>query len=320
MMSDAPHRCPICRHETSEIKTRDYGERVEVDCYKCGPYEVTRTALEMLPLEDQTKYQSAAALSYAIREIGKSVNRPQVDGKNIKSLASTKLPRPHELADNFILWIGSYLRDRPGKVKVKVGVEEVTSIIGATDGRETVYIADELERAGLIWGKTSMGEITLTLDGWQRFDEITRATVDSRQAFMAMPFGDGTLDNIFENYWKPAVKATGFDLHRLTDKQRAGLIDDRLRVEIRRSRFLISEITGQNRGAYWEAGFAEGLNRPVIYTCRKSEFEDTHFDTNHCLTILWEEDTLVDAVEELKACIRETLPAEAIMADPELDA
>jgi len=33
----------------------------------------------------------------------------------------------------------------------------------------------------------------------------------------------------------------------------------RMRLEIRRSRFAVVDLTHGNRGAYWEAGFAEGL-------------------------------------------------------------
>jgi len=35
-----------------------------------------------------------------------------------------------------------------------------------------------------------------------------------------------------------------------------------------------------NPGAYWEAGYAEGLGKPVIYTCEEAKFvEASHFDT-----------------------------------------
>ena len=76
----------------------------------------------------------------------------------------------------------------------------------------------------------------------------------------------------------------------LVQRAKAGSIDERLRVEIRRSRFLIADLTDRNAGAYWEAGFAEGLGKPVIYTCEKSVFEEekTHFDTNHMHTVLWD--------------------------------
>lgn len=108
-----------------------------------------------------------------------------------------------------------------------------------------------------------------------------------------------------------------FELRILTDRQPAGLIDDQLRVALRASRFVIADLTHGNNGAYWEAGFAEGLGRPVIYTCRKAEWDvrKTHFDTNHLVTIIWEPNQLEDAGTRLTATIRATLPGEARLRD-----
>jgi nucleoside 2-deoxyribosyltransferase len=87
-------------------------------------------------------------------------------------------------------------------------------------------------------------------------------------------------------------------------------------VEIRRSRFLVVDLTDDNRGAYWEAGFGEGLGKPVIYTCEKAHFEKgIHFDTNHHQTIVWQSSDLASAAQRLKDTIRATLPAEAKMSD-----
>jgi hypothetical protein len=134
---------------------------------------------------------------------------------------------------------------------------------------------------------------------------------------MAMEYGNAELDKIVENIFKPAVKQTGFDLFKLPDRPKAGLIDDRLRVEIQTSRFLIADLTHDNLGAYWEAGYAEGLGKPVIYTCEKSKFEKDppHFDTNHYLTVKWDGENPKEAAEELKATIRATLPSEAKLTD-----
>jgi len=60
-------------------------------------------------------------------------------------------------------------------------------------------------------------------------------------------------------------------------------------------------------GAYWEAGYAEGLQKPVIYTCRK-DWKGIHFDTEHLTRIIWHPDKLEDAAKQLKAMIRHTLP------------
>ena len=134
---------------------------------------------------------------------------------------------------------------------------------------------------------------------------------------MAMPFGNAVLDRIFSECLKPAAKAAGFELVRLDEKPSAGSIDDRLRVEIRKARLLVADLTHGNHGAYWESGFAEGLGKPVIYTCEEGYFRDpgTHFDTNHHHTVLWRETALPEAAAAFTTTIRATLPEEAVLRD-----
>jgi nucleoside 2-deoxyribosyltransferase len=207
----------------------------------------------------------------------------------------------------------------PGeRVEFPFGVFQ--AIMGAKSIEGTRFIIDHLVEGGYLLAEMYSGGLSflgLSMKGWEYYDQLNRGAIVSRKAFMAMQYGDQELDAVFENYFKPAVKATGFDLVRLDEKPQAGLIDDRLRVEIRTSRFLIADLTHENRGAYWEAGFAEGLGKPVIYTCEKSKFgnQKTHFDTNHHETVVWEKEKLDEAAEKLKVTIRATLPDEAVMTD-----
>jgi nucleoside 2-deoxyribosyltransferase len=48
-----------------------------------------------------------------------------------------------------------------------------------------------------------------------------------------------------------------------------------MREDISQSCLLLAEMTNYNKGAYWEAGYAEGLKIPVIYLCERSVFEST---------------------------------------------
>lgn len=90
---------------------------------------------------------------------------------------------------------------------------------------------------------------------------------------------------------------------------------------MRATRFLVCDLTHGNRGAYWEAGFAEGLGIPVIYTCRRDVFEDPahefhpHFDAAHWVTVPWDPANLLAAATKLKVTVRATLPAEARLED-----
>ena len=271
-----------------------------------------RSRLEGNPLE-------IAKVSYAVRRMQQRQAFPLLTSDVLKRVqADATIPTPREQADNLILWLGNQLRGRTGG-KIMLSASTALGVTGATADGDYAALLEHLKDQHLIQGYPKVG---LTLEGWDRFYELERAAVESRTAFMAMPFRDPVLDRVYKDCFKPAVKATGFNLRRLDEEPKAGLIDNRLRVEIRRSRFLIAELTGANPGAYWEAGFAEGLGRPVIYTCERSHFQKhrTHFDTNHCLTIRWSEDDLTAAAKELKATIRATLPGQAVPPAEEEDA
>jgi nucleoside 2-deoxyribosyltransferase len=81
---------------------------------------------------------------------------------------------------------------------------------------------------------------------------------------------------------------------------------------------VIAELSHHNNGAYWEAGFARGLGKPVIYMYNKrvgNSDRPPHFDVGSDLYIAWEEDKPEKAADDLKGVIRATLFAEAVMED-----
>ena len=146
---------------------------------------------------------------------------------------------------------------------------------------------------------------------------LLRATSQGGDHLSQGVYGDDVLERMLTEVFRPAAAEAGFELFKLDDVPKAGLIDDRLRVEIQASDFVVADLSHDNLGAYWEAGYAEGLGKPVIYTCEQAKFEatKTHLDTNHHLTIVWSNDRPGDASEALKATIRATLPHLARQGD-----
>ena len=121
-------------------------------------------------------------------------------------------------------------------------------------------------------------EMSLTFAGWQKVEELRRSVKDSRKAFVAMEFPnpEKTTENYFfqntlvDKYLVPAAKKAGYDLaNPLRSEPKAGNLHARLELEIRAARFVVAEISHHNNGAYWEAGFARGLGKPVIYMYNK---------------------------------------------------
>jgi nucleoside 2-deoxyribosyltransferase len=107
-------------------------------------------------------------------------------------------------------------------------------------------------------------------------------------------------------------------------------ICDHIIAEIRNSRLLVADFTGQRGGVYFEAGFAYGIGIPVIWTCHEDWFNKeaeievdaevdgmqkkvlvkqprfTHFDVNHYNFIVWKNE--IDLYEKLKNRILATVP------------
>lgn len=152
---------------------------------------------------------------------------------------------------------------------------------------DTHYLLKYLENVR--WIETYSNVYRVTVDGYRKLAEI-RTNLDSGQAFVAMWFGD-EMNDAYEQGIAPAILDAGFKPMRIDRKQDVVKIDDEIIAEIRRSRFLVADFThgknGARGGVYFEAGFAFGLNIPVIYLCRNDSIDKIHFDTRQYHHITW---------------------------------
>jgi predicted RNA-binding Zn-ribbon protein involved in translation (DUF1610 family) len=318
--------CPVCLGAIEPGHTGDHGERVYVNCPACGHFGITRTAQSRLEQTAERWPAARAVLSHVIRTTVDTTPKcvgadtPLFDRALVERiLAARRLPSIREQADNLVRLVGDTLRNVDPAGTAKFQCISAAAVIGAAGSGAVFALARALHDQRILVGLTHAQflDVGLSFGGWDLYEQLQRSRSEGGIAFMAMPFGHAALDAFYQSCFRPAVAECGFDLRRIDHKPPAGLIDNRLRVEIRRSRFLIVDLTQENRGAYWEAGFAEGLGKPVIYTCEHSYFTDkgTHFDTNHHHTIVWRPDDASGAAANLKDTIRATLPGEAKMSD-----
>ena len=331
-MSD---KCPVCKTDIPKPDMAFNGEKplplLFFSCGRCGDFVLDKNVLHPDILRDRILDDDPvriAVLSHWIRMRHESTRegRPKDDRPLTEELVNDALknprPSPAEQADYYIRWIGDNVK--VGGRYVAVEPLAIQAIVGSATLEEFELVSTHLLRdTRLINHGAQKGsewrQVTLSFAGWERYREIKRATADSRKAFMAMEYNKEPLEGIVDKVFRDAVRQTGFDLFLLRDRPVAGLIDNRLRAEIQAARFLIADLTDRNPGAYWEAGYAEGLGKPVIYTCEKKVFEDSqrkpHFDTNHHQTVLWDAGEPKTIARDLKATIRATLPTEAKSTD-----
>lgn len=321
--------CPICSFP--QAQSNPSGGHWVVDCERCGVFAIGERASAMA-LEwaagrrpDRPRRGRFAA-SHAIRRMqGPGNPSPWIDPDLLQALWAEPLPNPQRQIELFLLALGDaqlpidqYVRWRAERFCAEIGTED-----DPAEGKtgSLVLVIKRLTDHHLIEvdphpPSPTMGA-RLTFDGWAAYERLRREVAESKTAFMAMSYDNTTLAKIVVDVFVPAVRETGFDLCRLDDRPKPGIIDNRMRVEIRAAKFLVCDLTDENRGAYWEAGFAEGAGRPVFYTCERSKFKakKTHFDTEHLQTVLWDATDPASAAEELKAAIRNEFPADSIPPD-----
>lgn len=326
-------KCPICQVsgcEVNAIFTPPHPRGFDISCKNCGQLFLTIPRKEYFE-KDTLNNKERALLSYAICKMQKEGEYLNITHDIEKSVMENEsLPNPAEQADNFILWLGNH-SENPAEWH-KIFFIHCAAKIGAFPDIQSVgYIIIRLWNKKLIESKINLNpeeylkrtldsyhmKFRLTFDGWEKYEELKRGISESKKVFMAMPFKGIFRDKAYETM-KKAASRTGFELSNpLLELPKAGLIDDQIRVEIRKAKFVAADLTNDNRGVYWEAGFAEGLGKKVIYTCHKKYFDDNkiHFDTDHLQTVHWEENSLDSFEKEIKAVIRNTFPSEAVMDD-----
>ena len=148
--------------------------------------------------------------------------------------------------------------------------------------------------------------VVITVKGYTYLAELEQMITDPSKAFVAMWFDDSVKDAWTQGI-EPAIRNAGYDPVRIDNQEYIGKIDDEIIAEIRRSRFIVADFTqgdeGARGGVYYEAGFAHGLNIPVIYTCKKDSMKHIHFDTRQYNHIDWK------SPEELKKRLEDRISA-----------
>jgi len=315
--------CPICLSADGfpcEEGGRTGLDGTRYDCEVCGSFILSRSASLSSEREDLTKVMRAV-LSHRVRlmtdSLGNFDDVPVIQSDTVRRLIEEdpRLPSPGQLATNVIRIVGDHVARVFDTIDALPAAFQAR--VGAPNRRYADKIVNELVHRGLLSGidagtlqhPDEVIDIDLTLAGWEVFEAERKGKIASSFGFIALKFGDSILDPLLADHVKPKLAEMGYPLVDLRDVSRAGVIDNLLRAQIRDSAFIIVDLTHDNLGAYWEAGYAEGLGKPVIYICERSKFEEkkTHFDTNHCTTVTWATDDPDDFVAELGATIRRSL-------------
>lgn len=275
--------CWIC-NQTANVANQGGKSWYRVTCLRCGEYRITdEISTQRNPIPSSERHR----LSYWCRQRAlDSRDPPSFDSDSIKAIeAELPNPRPHTKSDLLLQSLGK-LFPKPGQI-LKFEWDSDYPLSCAVDGAEMRFHVDSLKGRSLIHGEH--GSEKITWSGWDRIEQLEKNPIVSKYVFVAFKFTDEMLA-AWHTSFGTAIKEAGFDPIVASYPEHNDRIDAKIIADIKKSRFVVADVTGANPGVYFEAGFAIGLGRPVIWTCHVDrEKTDMHFDTKQYNHILWKD-------------------------------
>ena len=303
-MSDAL-TCPIWGTPTTSENYRTDGN-INVDSPRAGGKywmdvrsEQRFKNLTDEPDKNQTDRMKARLTTWLVEQRRLGIDRPRIYEYEIDEVFWRPDRSVHARADQLLkyiqnksAYIGAQFRFTKND-KDPVG-QELFAYTESTNQHELFYLINYLVAQNWLNELSeTLGnlDVEITVDGYSRIAEIEGEVTIASRAFVAMWLHE-SMNQAWEAGIKPGIEDSGYEAVRIDRQEHINKIDDQIIAEINRSRFIVADFTqgtdGARGGVYYEAGYAHGLGKPVVFTCRRDVLDSVHFDTRQYNHIVWE--------------------------------
>jgi len=292
--------CYLCDFEAERYQ-RDFDRNIYgVRCRRCGEYAIT---FECSFNPRSSDGRTLAAISAATRQASESGSTLLLRMDNWDQLAAAHMNTPVRQKVLKVLRYAAGKSEFPGAF-LQIHEDFDYPAFDAKSPEECRFLVQHVVDCGYL-GSMSDDALTLTVKGWDVVEPLGNTAGMLGRCFVAMSFTE-ELDEAYHLGIKPAVEHDcGLIAVRMKELHHNQDICDRLLSEIRQAQFVVADFTGHRNGVYYEAGFARALGREVINSCRDTDFDGLHFDTNHLNHIKWK--TPSDLRRQLTDRIRATI-------------
>ncbi len=247
------------------------------DCPICGRYIITRAAADDFASSGFSKKDKLAitiTLRNAWERDRRTASKKPLNLEMLRQIAEQFRPLGAlDKMDYALLRLEKLSEFAGSDVRVDWQKDYPLYYCGAPG--ELRSVCEFLELTGYVTRPGDAKLLKISPDGYRRLREIAKPNVMSRQCFVAMWFTDDMAE-VYEKAIRPAIeflepeqKEPRFRAVKIDNVEHINDINDEIIAQIRRSRFMVCDLTGYRGGVYFEAGFAYGLGLEVVYTCRK---------------------------------------------------
>ncbi len=304
------NKCKFCGADIT-IGSSATPEIDGIDCPRCGFYGMSKSALACsltLAMEELLLFsgylRNNSSRSNPILLFADRLKKEEIE----ITIAPLKRLSILDKIDGITRFIGRNSKSLDERVPINVfndytkfycfSLEELVAMLNNLKSRNLIDLAK-------LSDPYTKG-VCLTVDGWQKYDQLREININSKKVFIAMSF-DPQLKPI-EHAVVTACGECNFKAFRVDSKEHTEKICDKIIADIKESRFIVADFTQNKHGVYFETGFALGLGLPVIWTCKDEEEEkkQLHFDTRQYNHIFWKdvEDLKKQLIDKIKVVIK----------------
>jgi hypothetical protein len=286
------HRCELCQ-STAECDVDHRQRQIHVNCPRCGKYLIAKDMAEDILSRYKDRYH---ILSGCIRE--RTEHSDLETGLSEESIEDMLGLAPRTVLEKAHRLLQSLARrsEFPGQ-EIELLAQVSPSLGYCKNESELRFFVEHLRVQRLIDARPA-GQTddriacTVLPDGWTSVEMSRPGNLVSDKAFVAMWF-DLSMKLTYDEAIKSAIAKAGYRPVRIDAEEFNSDVVERIIGEIRESRFVVADVTGQRNGVYFEGGFAFGLALPVIWMCREDEVSKLHFDTRQLNHIVWKDNAQI---------------------------
>lgn len=268
------NHCPICNLSNGVEFQSDLSHGMyHIHCPRCGVYEVSDEFLAY------TKKEVIASKGYILSSISRELYItgqpfPTFFSDNLdKFFLSSQIPdlnNPKEKALHLVKYIkesSSYYGDG---VNLKYEIDY--PIAYAKNSEEFIALIKLLVDSKLIVREDSAlwdESVVLTAEGWDLANQSSKKLLGTDQAFVAIWF-DNSMSDSTDAICK-AIADCGYRPMCIKNEHFSERIMDKALGEIKKSKFMVVDLSGNRSSVFFEAGFGFGLGLDIIYTYKKEK-------------------------------------------------
>lgn len=321
-------RCPICKHPNANYSGAG-GSTSEIQCQRCGRFLI-QTLAETQLQNNPPSFPPLHLLSGLCRNTWDTLGEKMLvtveifqSWTSLNKAAKILVPRDTDLPGK-CGYLLKYMRRKSRTLADTVSFTPAELAVGfCANKRELLFCLSYLCSKGLIEeeagdqrnrGRQNAGmEYRLTPAGWLALEQPADDTADTAEPLAAVAVSiENENDAVWTQGFSAALQQAGYKAVRIDSREYANRINDEMVVGLRNARILVADLTGQSPAAYFLAGLAAGLGKPLFWTCeeRFSQENKLSLETRQNLVTAWSNDKLDDFARRLHQRI------EAILGRP----